>query len=167
MVKLYNLIICFLMVIAVSGQTNGLRSEQFTTSDGLTSNIISSVIQDQYGYLWMRTEYGIARFDGYTFASYDYDPNNPQTPFQKVYVNDGLFLDLRGNIWLNYDGNGISYLDNVTGQFHHFKPDENQSDYIGNDDVYSFCALSEDEVLIGTGGELYHLRLCNQYVLQT
>ena len=141
--------------MSLSAQSGGLRSEQFTTNDGLTSNIISAVIQDDFGYLWMRTEYGIARFDGYTFDSYDYDPNNPETPFQKVNVNDGIFLDQRGNIWLDYDGNGLSYLDYATGLFHHFKPDDSRTNYIGNFDVYSFHSVSEDEVLIGTGGGLF------------
>ncbi len=143
------------LTLSVGAQTNHLRAEQFTTNDGLTSNIISAVIQDDLGYLWMRTEYGIARFDGYTFDSYDYDPNNPGTPFQKVNVHEGLFLDQRGSIWLDYDGNGLSYLDYATGLFHHFKPDDTKKDYIGNYDVYSYQALSKDEVLIGTGGGLF------------
>ena len=145
----------FISLIVNAQHYSGLRAEQFTTEDGLTSNIISAVIQDDFGYLWMRTEFGIARFDGYQFESFDYNPNDPQKPYQKVNVTDGLFLDKRGNIWLNYDGNGLSYYDYSNGQFNHFKPDDSRSDYIGNHDVYSFHSLSNDEVLIGTDRGLF------------
>jgi ligand-binding sensor domain-containing protein len=103
----------------------------------------------------MRTEFGVARFDGYTFESFDYDPNNPQTPYQKIHVNEGLFLDKRGNIWLNYDGVGLSFYDYSQGRFHHFKPDEARSNYIGNRDIYCFYSLSNHEILVGTDRGLY------------
>ncbi len=153
--KFVLLLILFLSTLAVGAQDERLRAEQFTTEDGLTSNIISSVVQDNLGYLWMRTEFGVARFDGYQFESFDYDPNNPQRPFQKVYVNNGLFMDQRGNIWLNYEGMGLSFYDYSIGQFRHFKPDPQLLEYIGNYDVNCFYSLSEDELLIGTDRGLF------------
>jgi len=144
------LVLCW-CITNVQAQTRPLRAQQFTTTDGLTSNIISSVIQDHYGYLWMRTEFGIARFDGYQFESFDYDPNNASRPYQKVHVNDGLFPDRRGNIWLNYDGIGVSYFDYQEGRYNHFKPKSDLDEgYIGNNDVYCFETLSAAEVLLGT-----------------
>jgi len=35
--------------------------------DGLPTNIISSITQDQYGFLWIGTGNGLARYDGYKF----------------------------------------------------------------------------------------------------
>ncbi|WP_438480952.1 ligand-binding sensor domain-containing protein [Oleiharenicola lentus] len=40
--------------------------------DGLLSNEISALCQDQNGYLWIATTVGLTRFDGTRFLNYDY-----------------------------------------------------------------------------------------------
>ena len=42
-------------------------SKQYTVDDGLPTLDIYHAIQDQEGYLWIATDVGIARFDGYEF----------------------------------------------------------------------------------------------------
>ena len=40
------------------------------TSDKLSSSLLTSVCQDNYGYIWIGSEYGLNKFDGYNFTSY-------------------------------------------------------------------------------------------------
>lgn len=40
------------------------------TSDKLSSSLLTSVCQDKYGYIWVGSEYGLNKFDGYNFTSY-------------------------------------------------------------------------------------------------
>lgn len=47
------------------------RYIHFTETDGLPRNITTCLEQDQYGYLWIGTANGIARFDGSNFYYYD------------------------------------------------------------------------------------------------
>ena len=42
----------------------------YTTDDGLPSTAISSLVSDDYGYLWISTWNGLARFDGFDFYTY-------------------------------------------------------------------------------------------------
>ncbi len=54
---------------------NGFSSEQerylhFTETEGLPRNITICLEQDHYGYLWIGTTNGIARYDGKDFYSY-------------------------------------------------------------------------------------------------
>lgn len=128
---------------------------QYSLHDGLTSDIISSVMTDQLGYVWTRTETGIAKFDGYEFESFDYDPNNRKNIYQKVSATNSLYLDLLGNIWVNYEGLGISYYDPVKGYFINFKPDDQQKDYIGNYDIFCFYAKDSSTLWIGTNKGLF------------
>jgi signal transduction histidine kinase/DNA-binding response OmpR family regulator/ligand-binding sensor domain-containing protein len=46
------------------------RYVHFTEIDGLPSNITTCLEQDEYGYLWIGTTNGIARFDGKIFHNY-------------------------------------------------------------------------------------------------
>ena len=47
-----------------------LTSKIITTQDGLSSNLINDLIQDDFGYIWMGTANGLCRYDGYTFVNY-------------------------------------------------------------------------------------------------
>jgi ligand-binding sensor domain-containing protein len=54
---------------------SGLRAEQlpvraWTTADGLPHNHINRIRRDSRGYLWICTDEGLARFDGYRFVIY-------------------------------------------------------------------------------------------------
>jgi ligand-binding sensor domain-containing protein/signal transduction histidine kinase len=69
---------------------------QFTTTDGLSGNIVESVVQDADGYLWIGSQGGLDRYDGYVFKSY---ANRPETGFQGVYVRDIEFSP-DGRMWV-------------------------------------------------------------------
>lgn len=43
---------------------------EFTVEDGLLQDIVSGVIQDRKGFIWMSTRNGLNKFDGYTFKNY-------------------------------------------------------------------------------------------------
>jgi len=42
----------------------------YTTDNGLPSPEIHDIIQDKQGYIWIATDNGISRFDGYRFKNY-------------------------------------------------------------------------------------------------
>jgi signal transduction histidine kinase/ligand-binding sensor domain-containing protein len=39
----------------------------YTTNEGLANNNIMTINQDRYGYIWIGTDAGVSKFDGYTF----------------------------------------------------------------------------------------------------
>ena len=75
----------------------------FSTDDGLTSNAIANLYQDDYGYLWIATWNGISRFDGYNF--YNYKTGNGsliKNLHNRVF---SMAIDQAQNVWLRmYDG---------------------------------------------------------------
>ena len=144
----------FLLAIIAQGQLHTFRVEHYTAEDGLKSNTAGFILQDHLGYRWFRTEVGVGRYDGYEFTTYEYDPKDPKTPFQKVQLG-GLYLDARGNIWVDYSGIGVSYFDQELDRFINFAPDESQANYIGNYDALSFFSNDENTVWIGTDQDLF------------
>ena len=62
--------ICFSSTILFA-QDNPLQLERLSKANGLSSNIVYSIMQDSKGYLWIGTGEGLARFDGFRFAVFD------------------------------------------------------------------------------------------------
>ena len=49
------------------------------TSNDLSSSLIRCIIQDKYGFIWVGTNYGLNRFDGYSFSTYLCNPADTTT----------------------------------------------------------------------------------------
>ena len=52
---------------------------RFYDAEQLSSNLITVICQDQNGYVWIGTEYGLNKFDGVRFIKYYNDEDNPMS----------------------------------------------------------------------------------------
>lgn len=75
----------------------------YSTDDGLPSNAISKLTNDDYGYIWIATWNGISRFDGYHFYNYKTGiASGIRGLHNRV---DQITIDQSQNVWLKmYDG---------------------------------------------------------------
>lgn len=81
-----------------------LRFETFSTSDGLCSNFVKCIFQDQKGFIWIGTDDGLNRFDGYHFISVKHN---------KLLGNKSLADNVIG--CLTEDNNGSIWALSATG----------------------------------------------------
>jgi len=84
----------------------------FTTDDGLPSSEVYTVLEDQEGYIWVGTDNGVARFDGYSFEVFDSDDGLGDV------VVFYLIMDDHGTIWAGTYSGKVYYFNN--GQFVEF-----------------------------------------------
>ena len=56
--------------VNASAQQLQASRQHYSTNDGLASNAIAQIVQDDYGYVWLATWNGLSRFDGYHFYNY-------------------------------------------------------------------------------------------------
>ena len=78
--------------------------EHFSSDNGLPQNTVMDILQDKKGFMWFSTWNGISKFDGYTFANYKTNPDDPY--YIKNNRIDKLYEDKYGYIWLySYDKN--------------------------------------------------------------
>ena len=71
MLRRTTLIFLFLMMVfsPLLGR-DGYRSRRITTDDGLTSNAVRNIVQDEYGFIWFGTDNGLCRYDGTKVSTY-------------------------------------------------------------------------------------------------
>lgn len=96
-----------LLLFSPSFSADQERYLHFTEVDGLPRNITTCLEQDQYGYLWVGTTNGIARFDGKNFYSY-----NELSGFSVIY----LLYDSQNTLWAT-TSNGLYKYNRLTNFF--------------------------------------------------
>lgn len=74
--------------------------------DNLSCSRILSLEQDAYGFIWIATEDGLNKFDGYTFTNYYHDAND-STSIACNYINK-VFSDSHKRLWVA-SNKGIQY----------------------------------------------------------
>lgn len=105
--------------------------EHFTPENGLPSEIIWDILQDEYGYLWLGTQNGLVRYDGARFVTY----NSQNWPVFGSNDVRALHIDRNGNLWLGtygggaivYDGKQFRSITSSDGLAHHVVYDITQS----------------------------------------
>lgn len=69
--KLNKLTIAALCTFALTISADiGLNAYRITSADGLPSNTVNDLWQDNNGYLWVATKSDVCRYDGYSFVSF-------------------------------------------------------------------------------------------------
>ena len=66
----FCLFVWFLITLAAVGQRTTVRTLHYTTREGMASNVVNTIMQDRQGYLWLGTNLGLTRFDGYRFVNF-------------------------------------------------------------------------------------------------
>jgi ligand-binding sensor domain-containing protein len=79
----------------------GVRFRHLSTENGLSEASVVAGIQDDLGFLWFATQFGLNRFDGYTFKTYKHELGN-KASLACVNVRT-LFKDHAGNLWVACD----------------------------------------------------------------
>ena len=88
----------------LSAQQKPLSFEHLTLENGLPENYPRCIIQDKMGYIWIGTQNGLVRFDGYSSKVYKLVTGKPGGSGKEQITC--LFADKQGLIWvgMRYDG---------------------------------------------------------------
>ena len=76
----------------------GIRFTRITTADGLSQTRVAQIVQDDQGFMWFGTEYGLNRYDGYKFKLFVHDPQRPNS-LGGTFIS-ALFKGRSGMLWI-------------------------------------------------------------------
>jgi ligand-binding sensor domain-containing protein/two-component sensor histidine kinase len=107
----------FATVFFVGGlqaQAIGIRSEYYSLEDGLSARYVTGLQYLEPGFLWVATQNGLNRFEGYDFVVFD-ENNPPPNYISRNNIRQMLSNEM-GHLVLSYDNapNDIDILDPVT-----------------------------------------------------
>ncbi len=127
-----------------------LRFQQLTLEDGLSQNSILCMLQDSHGFLWIGTQDGLNRYDGYQFKIFKHDPADPTSLSHNSILS--LFEDSNGILWIGTWGGGLNRYDPRSGNFTRFRHDPNNLLSLGNDIISTILEDSRGRLWVGSMG---------------
>src|SRR5210317_714921 len=92
---------------------------------GLLQLNVKSMAQDKLGFLWVGTEDGLHRFNGYEFKPYLHDPND-STSISDDHIRGLLFRN--DKLWMASNTNGISWYEPSKNRFFDLYTDQENID---------------------------------------
>jgi signal transduction histidine kinase/ligand-binding sensor domain-containing protein/FixJ family two-component response regulator len=100
---------------------------------------VFALAQDNYGFLWLGTDEGLYRYDGYGLRQYSHDPGNPRSLTDNTVML--IYKDRAGILWIGTVSGGLDRFDPAGDTFTHYRHDPNDSQSLRNDYI---AALYQD-----------------------
>ncbi|MCZ2277119.1 MAG: PAS domain-containing protein [Bacteroidia bacterium] len=110
----------------------------FNISHGLPNDQVTCIYQDDIGYLWIGTAYGICRFNGIQFLKFESENPVSQNTIKSI------FQDKEGNIWIGMLRKGVARFSGVEFTF------LNSKNGLLNDNVNAICQDASGKIWFGT-----------------
>ena len=117
---------------------------------GLSQAAVRAITQDELGFLWVATEDGLNRYDGYGFTVFRNDPLDPDS------LSDNSILSLapgRGQVlWLGTVDRGIARFDLKTQKFRRYLPAPSRPDALPGGPVAALLEDRAGRLWVASGG---------------
>jgi PAS domain S-box-containing protein len=133
-----------------------IQFEHLTIEDGLSQNAGLAIFQDSRGFLWVGSQDGLNRYDGYTFKVFKHDPDDPNSISHNSILS--ITEDNEGYLWVGTWGGGLNRFDPVTETFVRYRHDPEELSSLSNDVVTSIKEDSRGVLWVGTLGGLDRYR---------
>lgn len=112
-------IVLIITVFATTAQNSKLQFKHLDINNGLSSNQVKAIYNDNSGFLWIGTVNGLNRFDGYKTKVFQ-KIKNDSTSLPDNTINS-IHEDYLGNLWINTNS-GITFYDPITEKFNSDHP---------------------------------------------
>ncbi|MBI9061040.1 MAG: PAS domain-containing protein [Marinilabiliaceae bacterium] len=125
-----------LLFNAPGSQAQQVTFKHYGVNDGISQSEIKCIYQDTEGYLWLATQNGLNKFDGYSFENFFYDPTDEQS-ISNNWIFD-VVEDSLGHLWTGTK-EGLNRYDKKTGGFTRI-PHKLNNAVVPDDFVYGLIA---------------------------
>ena len=136
------------LAAAPAPATRPMYFEHLTMRDGLSQSTVNGILQDSQGYLWLATESGLDRYDGYSIREYRRERGN-EHGLASDYIWS-MVEDAHGDLWLATNGGGVAHWERRTEQFKQFRHDAAKPNTLASDAVRTLLIDSRGRIWAGT-----------------
>lgn len=141
-------------------QSKNLIFNNINIEQGISQSTIEAIFQDSEGYLWLGTNDGLNRYNGYEFKTYNYEE------YQNSISHNGITditEDKYGNIWVN-TVSGVNKINKKTEKISNYTELNGK---IKEDSTTEIIVTKDNNILVGTyeGLNIYNAKEDRFYVI--
>ncbi|HYV94113.1 MAG TPA: two-component regulator propeller domain-containing protein [Chitinophagales bacterium] len=128
-------------------QPQQIQFQHLTVANGLSDNRTTDITQDKFGFIWIGTQEGLNRYDGYHIEVFRHKANDT-TSLPSNLINC-LFTDSKGTLWIGTD-KGLAQFDYGKNNFIVFHHDSTDESSLADDYIQSVDEDGNGNIFIGT-----------------
>ena len=132
----------------ISAQQIQASRQHLSTEDGLCSNAVSMICQDDLGFIWLATWNGLSRYDGYEFYNYKTGNSSHIKNLHNRILD--IVIDQSQNVWMHMYDDRVFVLDRNADQI--INPFEGYDGFEEYRTNAPLLVTSSGEVLVSIAG---------------
>ena len=132
----------------ISAQQLQASRQHLSTEDGLCSNAVSMICQDDLGFIWLATWNGLSRYDGYEFYNYKTGNSSHIKNLHNRILD--IVIDQSQNVWMHMYDDRVFVLNRNTDQI--INPFEGYDGFEEYRTNAPLLVTSSGEVLVSIAG---------------
>ncbi len=136
-----------------------IRFEHIGLEQGLSQSVVNAIFQDSKGFLWIGTQDGLNRYNGYDFTVYKPEPENEHSLSDRWITS--IVEDKDGFLWIGTRQGGLNRFDPRSGLFTVFRYDPNDSLSLSNNRINALLVDKDGLLWVGTDRGLDRLNANN------
>ena len=135
---------------AYANSYNDINFKSLTIENGLSQSTVETILQDSNGYMWIGTNDGLNKYNGYSFKKYEHDIYDKNT-ISSNYIVD-IVEDNDGYIWVSTT-NGLNKInpknDNIINYF-----STSKGGNLSNNRICEILVRKNNDILVTTSDGL-------------
>jgi len=145
----------FVLFMLISVEVTA-QVKRLSPSEGLSQSYVNTMLIDNNGYLWLSTEGGLNRYDGYQVIPI----NGPNGELEEAII-DRIYQDQQGHIWIASLLAGLFRYDPKTDTYQQYIEKPVTEEQILQQSVFTMLATDDKTLWIGQGREFAKLDIDN------
>ena len=150
--------IFFVWIVAVTSNfySQQLRFKHITNEEGLSTNYVTTIIQDDIGFMWFGTQDGLNKYDGHNFTIFKNDPTT-QNSLSSSEIT--CLKQIRHDLIVIGTRDGVNFYNPVTLKF-------NRSNTVKGTKVKinSIVVFNTDNVLVGSDEGVFSISVSSKSI---
>ena len=113
---------------------------------------VTSLLQDEQGFIWVGTQFGLVRYDGYQFRVFKANKKHSGSITGNFITT--LFQSSDGRIWIGTESDGVSVFNPKTELFFNYRHNNKHKTSLASNRIFAFAEDKNSGVWIATDNGL-------------
>ena len=149
-INIILILVCIFSCLKISTSYANIREsfnfKNITIEDGLSQSTVETIYQDSKGYIWIGTNDGLDRYNGYEFKHYKHDKYDKNS-IANNYIVD-IIEDKNGYIWVSTIG-GLSRINPDKDEIKNYYSKEDSGN-LSNSNLWQILCTKDNRLIAST-----------------